>query len=306
MQTPRLDEETLAAPKSPWVPLIAIPGLIVVVLVLIFLAFGGIGGAPPSIQENLRQVVDGGRNERTQAAFDLSQKMVANGQARLRGDPLPWPVPEDLEGEIAAVWDRTLPADVTTRAVLASLQAQIGAPDGVPHLLELMALGEDQDPGGKVRFGVLGTLGTSGDPRATPEVIAATGSDDPGLRSLAAILLQKAPAADARESLNGLLSDERLDVRANAAISLSKHGDPAGAEVLASLLDVEPYRAENALDSRRFGSAKGISQSRRRSAGALASLGRERDRPLFEVYRDDPDLEFRGVVLDILARVDGE
>ncbi len=292
------------APASPynnlWMPLVVIPGVIVLVLVLIFLAFGGIAGTEPSIQENLRIVTSGGKNERTQAAFNLSQKVVANGNAALAGEPLPWPVPEDLQEQVSVAWDRTLPDEVTTRVVLASLQAQLGDENGVEHLIELLELGEAEDPGAELRFVVLVTLGTSGDPRALPHVLKTTESEDPGLRSLGAILLQLVEADEALPALRALLADSMLEVRANAAISLAKHKDPSGAEVLGSLLSTELYEAENKDDKKRFGSAAVVSQSRSKAAGALGLLGRDEDRARLEAYREDPDMECRGVVLDCL------
>ncbi|MFT7485293.1 MAG: hypothetical protein ACI9F9_001141 [Candidatus Paceibacteria bacterium] len=302
---PQENLELDGPPPSPynnlWMPLVVIPGVIVLVLVLIFMAFGGITGSEPSIQENLRIVTSGGKNERTQAVFNLSQKIVANGNARLAGEEEPWPVPEDLEAQVALAWDRTLPEEATTRTVLASLQAQLGSEDGVPHLIGLLSMGEMEDPGAELRFVVLVTLGTSGDPRAIPEVVKACQSEDSGLRSLAAILLQKVPSEDAIEPLKGMLADSKLEVRANSAISLAKHGDSSGAGVLSGLLGLEMYQAENANDPKRFRSANVVSQSRSKAAGALAILGRDEDRSVLEGYRDDPDMEFRGMILDRLA-----
>lgn len=301
-QETQVDDSLEPSPyNNLWMPLVVIPGVIVLVLVLIFLAFGGIAGKEPSIAENLRIVTSGGKNERTQAAFNLSQKIVANGNAAIAGEPLPWPVPEDLEAQVAVAWDRTLPEEVTTRVVLASLQAQLGDEDGVEHLIGLLDLSEADDPGAELRFVVLVTLGTSGDARAVPSVVAATSSEDAGLRSLAAILLQQVSKEDAITPLRGLLSDGKLEVRANAAISLAKHGDPGGVLVLSELLAKELYTAENKNDPKRFRSAAVVSQSRSKAAGALALLGREEDRALVEAYREDPDLEFRGAVLDCLA-----
>ncbi len=298
---PASPEEPQSPYKSLWMPLVVVPGLIVLVLVLVFLAFGGIGGAEPSIEENLRVLVTGGKNERTQAAFSLSQKIASNSRATLDGEELPWPVPQDLALRVGDAWDSTNPEDHTARFVLASLQTQLGDEEGVPHLIELLDIPESEDPDRQLRFQVLVSLGTFGDGRATPHVIEFAESEDQGVRSIVAIVLQNLPGEAVQSTLESMVHDVELEVRANAAISLAKLGNPAGAPVLLSLLERGVYEAENAADSKRFRSGEVISQSRRKALVALASLGRAEDRGVVEGYRDDPDLEFRGVVIDSLS-----
>jgi len=294
--------EAEAPYRNLWMPLVVVPGMIVVVLVLVFLAFGGIGGSEPSIDENLRVLVSGGANERTQAAFSLSQKIASNSRALLDGEEVPWPVPEDLGARVREAYAATSEGDPTVRFVLASLQAQLGDEQGVPHLVELLELPDSEDEDAQLRFQVLVSLGTSGDPRATPAVLGFADHPDGGLRSIVAIVLQKLPGEAVRPALEGLTRDPELEVRANAAISLAKLGDPAGAGVLLSLLDPEVYRAENEADRRRFRSGEIVSQSRRKGLEALRKLGRPADREAVLAWREDPDLEFRGELLDALER----
>lgn len=294
-------DEQPAPYKNLWMPLVVVPGMIVVVLVLIFLAFGGISGSEPSIEENLRELVSGGKNERTQAAFSLSQKIASNSRATLDGAELPWPVPEDLSGKVRNAWDSTDEEEYTTRFVLASLLTQLGDDAGVPHLIELLDVPDSEDPERELRFQVLVTLGTSGDERATAPVIEYSTHEDQGLRSVVAIVLQKLPGEGVMPALEGMVHDAELEVRANAAISLAKLGNAAGVPVLLSLLEIEVYRAENEADKSRFRSGEVVSQSRRKALTALARLGREQDREAVAPYREDEDLEFRGVVIDSLS-----
>jgi hypothetical protein len=289
-----------------WMPLVVVPGLIVVVLVLVFMAFGGITGSEPSIEENLLVMTTGGKNERTQAAFALSQKVSANSRAELDGDPLPWPIPEDLAGGVAEALEGTVAEEYTTRFVLASLLAQLNDPGGVLGLIELLSIPDAEDPDRELRFQVLVSLGTFGDERAVEPVIAFAQDEDQGLRSVVAIVLQLLPGPQVVPTLEGLLADPELEVRANAAISLAKLGNPAGADVLLGLLEPEVYAAENERNQRRFRSGEVVSRSRRKAVGALALLGRSEDRERIEAYREDPDLEFRGAVLDALASWGGE
>lgn len=297
---PESAEEQPAPYKSLWMPLVVVPGMIVMALVLVFLAFGGIGGTEPSIDENLRVLVSGGKNERTQAAFSLSQKIASNSRATLDGEELPWPVPEDLASRVRDAWDSAGDEDYTTKFVLGSLQAQLGDGDGVPHLVELLSMPDSADSDRQLLFQVLVSLGTFGDSRATPHVVEFATHEDQGLRSVVAIVLQQLPGEAVQPTLEGLIHDAELEVRANAAISLAKLENPAGVPVLLSLLESDVYRAENEADKRRFRSGELISRSRRKALTALSNLGRERDRLAVEAYRDDADLEFRGVVIDAL------
>lgn len=296
------DAEASASPyKSLWVPLVVTPGLIVIVLVLVFLAFGGISGREPSIEDNLYDVVNGGKNERTQAAFNLSQKIAANSYAAIEGNELPWPVPVDLEDRVEVAWDSTDDEDSTLRFVLASLLAQLDNPEGVEHLLELLDLGEEEDPGAQLRFQVLLSLGTLDSPKALPRIVEFAESSDGGLRAVVAVVLQTSNESLAHETLERLVTDSDLQVRANAAVSLAKLGNPAGVEVLFSLLGTDVYAAANKDNEKRFRTGAEVSRARQTALRALARLRRAEDRSRVEEFSDDPDLEFRGSVLDALA-----
>ncbi|MCB9915303.1 MAG: HEAT repeat domain-containing protein [Planctomycetes bacterium] len=292
------------APRSPystlWMPLVVVPAVIVGVLVLIMVLFGQIAGGPTSIEDSLRVVLDGGKNERTQAAFHLSQKIAENSRAALEGEELPWPLPDDMTARLESAWTTLDEDDASTRFLIASLMAETGDPQGVEHLLELLANpGDDKD--NQLRFEVLLKLGAIGDARATAAVAEYANSKDAGLRSLVAIVLQRLGGEPTVPTLRGLLGDPELEVSANAAISLSKLGDPAGATVLLGMLDPEVYRAENEAHRERFRTGRSISESRRAALAALARLGRAEDRARIEAYRDDEDLDFRAAVLAALA-----
>ncbi|MFT7671500.1 MAG: HEAT repeat protein [Planctomycetota bacterium] len=302
-----LEADESASPyKNLWMPLVIVPGMIVIVLVLVFLAFGGIAGRDPSIADNLQVLTTGGKNERTQAAFSLSQKIASNSFAALNDEELPWPVPEDLTEQVRASWDAAGEEEYSAKFVLASLLAQLGDSEGVPHLIELLDIPESEDEGRKLCFQVLVTLGTFGDARATPHVVKFAESEDVGLRSIVAIVLQGLEGEEVVSTLEGLVHDPELEVRANAAISLAKMGNGAGVPVLFAMLDLEVYRAENEADRARFRTGEVVSQSRRKALTAIARLGRAEDRARVEGLKEDPDLEFRGVVLDSLAHWGGE
>ena len=293
------------APQSPykslWVPLVVTPGLIVLVLVLVFLGFGGITGREPSIEDNLYNLVNGGKNEREQAAFNLSQKIAANNYAELEGEEIPWPVPVDLEDRVEAAWDSTDEEDTTLRFVLASLLARLDDSEGVEHLIELLDLGDDQDPGAELRFQILLTVGTLDSPEALARIVEFAESQDEGLRAILAVVLQAHDDPLAHDTLERLVVDSDLQVRANAAVSLAKLGNPSGVDVLFSLLGTDVYAAANADNPDRFRTGSQVSAARKTALRALARLGRAEDRTRLEAFRDDPDLEFRGSVIDALS-----
>ncbi len=297
---PAVEGELESPYKNMWMPLVVIPSAIVLVLVLIFLAFGGITGREPSIEANLALVTNGGKNERTQAAFNLSQKIVANSNAILEGQPAPWPVPADLQQRVEGAFAATREDEISAKVVLASLLVQLGDESGVQHLIELMEMGDAADPEGTNRFVVLVTLGTSGDDRALPAVISACESQDVGLRSLAAILLQQFEGEGVVPALQALLHTGELEVRANAAISLTKHKDASGAELLYDLMGKDLYEAEKKSNPMRFRSDLLVRRSRSKAVLALARLGRIQDRQRVQAHGADADLEFRAVVLDTL------
>ncbi len=298
---PETPEESKSPYSTLWMPLVVVPSVIVLVLVLIFLMFGGIAGGPTSIEDNLVAVVSGGKNEREQAAFHLSQKIAENSRAALEGEELPWPVPADFSAQVRVAWDNCDEDDVATRFLMASLLAESGDEDGVPKLIELLRSEELDDPDNQLRFQLIAKLGAIGDERAREVVISFAESQDAGLRSLVAIVLQNLRSEQSTAVLEGLLNDGELEVRANAAISLSKQGVATGADVLFSLLEPEVYAAENEADRARFRTGRSISESRRAAFKALARLGRPEDHERAKAWAKDSDLEFRAVVIDLLA-----
>lgn len=293
-------EGELAPGRSPyknlWAPLVVVPALIVMVLALVGLLFGSIAGKPRSAADYVDAIVSGGRNERKQALFGLSQRIVEAQQAQLEGgEPEFRSDRATLEPLLADAWERTEAGDHETRYVLAALMAQIGMEEGVPRLASMLDLTEAEDPDAKLRFDVLLNLGSLGDPRALPALERAATDPDKGLRTVAVTGMQKLPLESVRPALVAALGDDALQVRASAAVSLSKLGDPAGATVLRDATDPEVYAAEHALDPHRFAGEATISESRIKALEGLARLHRPQDRELVaRLAAADADLNVRG------------
>lgn len=293
----RAPGEPEAAPspyKNLWVPLIVVPAGIVMVLLCIFLFFGAIGGHETSLEQNLQLVVSGGANQRKQAAFNLGVQIAENQRAQLEGREAPWQLGADFLPELRRAWESVSEEDHEIRLALACLQAQHGDEQGVPNLISMLDIDQAQDPQGQLRFKALAQLSALGDERGLPSLVASLGDPDEGLRRLAAIGLQKQSGPVALEALRGALGDESLVVRANAALSLSILGDPAGAPVLIELLSPQTYADERERHERRFSRGELVTSSRASAVRALGALRRPEDREiLLEMAASEPDLAVR-------------
>ena len=67
--------------RNLWVPLVIVPAGIVIAIVIVFALFGAISGDEASLSENLARVVEGGKNDRQQALFNLARQATENHQA---------------------------------------------------------------------------------------------------------------------------------------------------------------------------------------------------------------------------------
>lgn len=287
-----------AAGASPyrnlWAPLVVIPALIVMVPVLIVVLFGGIGGGTKSLDAYFDEIENGGKNERKQALFGLSQRL-----RELADQPPGAAPPEELDRQtllprLEVAWERVREDEPEVRFVLAATFALLDHPEGIPRLTEVLALGDAEDEGGNLRYQALYFIGARGDPRAFPAVLPYLDHQDPGLRAFAAIALQRMPLELVRDALIETLDDEDLIVRGNAAVALARLGDPSGASVLVALLDPATYAEEHRVNPRRF-AAEGLVGAQRLSAlAALGRLRRPEDLPRVQALaRDDADLNVR-------------
>ena len=82
---PGPEETQVGAPRpysNLWVPLIIVPAAVIGVMLLVFVFFSAITGAEATPEENLRRMVQGGANERQQAAFNLVRQLRASAEGR--------------------------------------------------------------------------------------------------------------------------------------------------------------------------------------------------------------------------------
>jgi hypothetical protein len=284
-------------PESPYknllVPLVVVPFAVVAVLVLVFVFFGAVGGEETGIEENLQRVVNGGLNERKQAAMSLVSQAIENSKARAEGKPEPWPVPGDFQAQLARAWTEvSSDPDLTHRRLaIAQLAALYGDPDALDKLASFLGATEEQDPDGRLRIPALMAMTWLRDERSAAMVIPLLDHRENYIRQVAAAVLQDMPGQATADALARLLGDSSLEMRGQAAVSLSHLGDARGAAVLAELADPASYAAVHAQEPAKYASKKVVADSRQRAVAALARLGRAEDRPLFErlaANDDDP------------------
>ncbi|HIF42412.1 MAG TPA: HEAT repeat domain-containing protein [Planctomycetes bacterium] len=284
-----------------WVPLVVVPAAIVIVIVVVFALFGSLTGEEKSLSENLSMVMAGGKNERDQALFGLMRQVSENQRATNDGEELPWPMTADFPQRVREAADQVDAEDHEVRLALGVLLAGLD-PSGVDMLVEMLALGDAQDPGGALRFKAIHNLGLVGDGRATESVAAFLKAPDEGLRIVAAGALANLSGDGAREALREALGDPSLDVRGTAAMALTllDPPDPTAAPILTDLTQVAVYEAVRRESPAKYTRSRDVSSFRIQALGALARLGREADWAHIETLRGDSDANVVDAVLRLL------
>jgi hypothetical protein len=295
------------APESPYknllVPLVVVPFMVVGVLVLVFVSFGAITGEETSIEENLARVVEGGLNERKQAAMSLVSQALENGKARSEGKPEPWPVGPDFKERLARAWEEVSKDEEPTHRglAIAQLSALYGDPAAFERLSVFLDATADQDKDGQLRISALMAISWLQDERAAARVIPFLRHEESFLRQAAAAVLQNQPSEAAKDALAGLIDDPSLELRGQAAISLSHLGDARGAAVLRELVDPQSYAAVRAQNPAKFASDRLVETTRLHAVAGLGRLRRPEDRPLLEeVAKSDASPQVREAAMRAL------
>jgi HEAT repeat protein len=212
-----------------------IPAFVVGIAVFVFWLFGTLAVDRKTAAELLSDVRTGSRNQRWQAAFELTKKLPA------LTDP----------GEKAAFAGAAMKAfegagadDPRVRRYLTLVLGRLGDPRSVPLLEGALS---DKDP--ETRLYALWALALIGDPKSAPMVRPLLESEDPGVRKTAAFAAGRMEDGEAIPQLRRLLADAALDVRWNAALALATLDDAAGKDVLLSMCDRVALRATPGLSA---------------------------------------------------------
>lgn len=311
IRDPGVEEESGGYSQGLLVPLVVVPAMIVMLGVLIVTLFGLVSGSERTPEDNLNVVLNGGVNERQQAAFELVRQILEFQHAKAEGREPEWSVDPDMVERMrrarAEAPAPARPEDVWEPFVLSSMLAQLGEPEGARQLAELTQLDDALDPDLTVRMNaifVLGSIGRELDP-GTRDAVAATlieriDGEDEGLALLVAGALQNLPGAASVAALESMLERSRLDIRLQAALSLAELGEVSGAPVLAALIEEAPYKEEREGDPNRW-APQTISASRLKALAALELLGRAPEPAVLRRLADeDGDPNVRSAALGLL------
>lgn len=248
------------------VQLFLVPAIIVGIIVSVWLAFhwlAQLGNDPEGYVRTLRRANEG----RWQAALNLANDLRGPSAATLKADT-------KLAGDLAGILadevvsgrpkqgGHTGEQSRTLCGYLCRALGEFAVPEAAAPLVERARdMGDPQTARAAVEaLAVLSTnlAAASGfpDPAAvTDAVLAASRSDDAGLRSAAAFTLGVLGGAGADERLEELMADPVDDVRSNAAIGLARQGKAIAYETLAEMLALPDTPAEpgdEAAQSQRY------------------------------------------------------
>jgi len=262
---PSREEEVLPPVEQPSagfiVQLFVIPGMIVLVIVLLWLGFSWLahhGTDPAELVRQMRQ----NRANSWQLAYNFSEELRQNDLYRqdpalaeevarfldeLLDEPLPPPSGNSLGG--------TNPRDqeIVRRGFLCRALGEFLVPDPVLPVLIRAASSHTGDDDLRVRLAALEAIAllienteTRGD-KVQPEVlgvlVASSESDDRKIASRATIGLAAARQPEATARLIEMLDEpHHVDVHYNAATGLARLGRVEGLEILEEMLDPEVDR----------------------------------------------------------------
>lgn len=200
-----------------------IPAFVVGVAVFVFWIFGVIAVDKKNAAELLTDVRTGSRNQRWQAAFELTRKLPALKDPAERSA---------VAFEVIRAFQGAANDDPRVRRYLTLVLGRLGDPRAVP-LLESALTDKDAE----TRLYALWALALIGNPSSAPKVRPLLESEDAGVRKTAAYAVGRMEDGDAIPALKKLLEDPVLDVRWNAALALASLDDPSGRDILLGMTD---------------------------------------------------------------------
>jgi HEAT repeat protein len=212
-----------------------IPAFVVGIAVFVFWLFGTLAVDRKTPAELLSEVRTGSRNQRWQAAFELTKKLPSLKD------------PAEKAAFSAAAMQAFAGAeadDPRVRRYLTLVLGRLGDPRTVPLLESALS-----DKDAETRLYALWALALVGDPNSAPKVRPLLESDDPGVRKTAAFAAGRMEDGEAIPQLRRLLTDPVLDVRWNAALALATLDDASGKDVLVGMCDRAALRAMPGLSA---------------------------------------------------------
>jgi HEAT repeat protein len=210
------------SPRTILFQFVVFPLGVVAIAVGIFFLFGRLASDEQTIPDYLHEVRSGGRRERWQAAYQLSQ-LINAGQAKK------YP---NLVDDVGRVYEDSKNDDPRIRQYLSMVLGNLGDRRATP-----MLLGGLKDRAPETRIYAALALGRLADPAAVPPLLETFRTDERDVRKAAAYSLGEIRDPRALPVLVEALSDPIADVRYNAAIAVARFGDTRAVGVLREMLD---------------------------------------------------------------------
>jgi HEAT repeat protein len=221
-----------------------IPLAVVAVTALVYLGFRSMVADTRGAKDYLAEVQNGGTDRRWPAAYELSRLM---DDPQVRAD-------RSLAPALVKAFEQAKDDDPRIRRYLALaigrldpplpadaidvLSKSLDEPDRVATQDWISRLtGWSDSDLGEVRISTIWALGASGDPQVAVRLQPFYQSPDAGVRKMVVYALGALPGDAQLETLRAALQDAEPDVRWNAAIGLSRHGDRQGSGIIRQMLD---------------------------------------------------------------------
>jgi HEAT repeat protein len=270
------------SPRAILFQFVVFPLGIVAIAVAIFFFFGKLASDEQSIPEYLNEVQSGGRRERWQAAYQLSQLINA-------GEAKKYP---NLVNDIGRVFADSKSDDPRIRQYLAMVLGKLRDPRATPLLVDALA-----DSSVETRVYAALALGQIRDASAVPPLLEAFSRDERDVRKAAAWSLGEIGDARASETLAAALNDSIPDIRYNAALALARLGDGRAIGVVREMLD------RSRLDSVAGMRPDQKEQTMLAAIPALSKLAPEEAPAILEpIARSDESLQVRSAAREVLEK----
>ncbi len=229
--------------------LFIVPGVIVVVVVMIWLLFNWLAQMGNDSDAFVR-ALSRNNEARWQAAFNLANAMRAergSSEPKLLADP-------QLSANLAGILDREIDSasmeknSLALRLYLCRALGEFRVPDGLPILIKAATTERDEREGDVRRAALEGIAvladnvgGTdphfADNAELNDALLKAASDSDPRTRAAAAVAMGVIGTEPYQERLRAMVEDSNPDVRFNAALRLAHLGDAASIPVLEEMLN---------------------------------------------------------------------
>jgi HEAT repeat protein len=288
-----------------------IPLAVVAITAAVYVGFRSMLVDNRGPRDYLAEIENGGSDRRWPAAYELSRAM---DDPKVRAD-------RSLAPALVAAFERAKDDDPRIRRYLALAIGRMDPPwpgRAIDVLSESLAepdrpanndlisrfSGASPTDASDVRISAIWALGSSQDPSVAARLEPLYQSPDAGIRKMVVYALGALPGAEPIATLQTALLDAAPDVRWNAAVALSRHGDHAGAGIIRQMLDRDYVQHTVTREVRQDDNEDPIAEVMISGLRAAAVLKDAAFRaPVEALSRQDRSLKVRQAALDALKSI---